>query len=47
MSEEKCSKCGAEMRRYAVGFPNERVWVKVCTNCIKLKLSNQIQNIDF
>jgi len=43
MSQVKCPKCGAEIVSYAVGFPSEKVFVTVCTNCVKLKLSNQIK----
>jgi peptide methionine sulfoxide reductase MsrB len=41
MSQVKCPKCGAEIVPYAVGFPHEKVFVKFCINCVKLKLSNQ------
>jgi len=43
MSQVKCPKCGGEMVPYAVGFPHEKVLVKLCTNCVKLKLSDQIK----
>jgi len=43
MSQMRCPRCGAEIVPYAVGFPNEKVFVKVCTNCVKLKLSNQMK----
>jgi hypothetical protein len=43
MSQVKCPKCGAEIVPCAVGFPNEKVFVKVCTNCVKLKLSDQMK----
>ena len=43
MSQVKCSKCGAEIVPCAVGLANEKVFVTVCTNCVKLKLSNQIK----
>jgi hypothetical protein len=43
MPQVKCPKCGAEIEPYAVGFPHEKVFVKVCTNCVKLKLSNQMK----
>jgi len=45
MSQAKCPKCGVGIVPYEVGFPHERVCAKVCTNCIKLKLSNQIQHL--
>jgi len=43
MSQVKCLKCGAEIVPYAVGLPHEKVFVKLCTNCVKLKLSDQIK----
>ena len=43
MSQVKCPKCGAEIVPYAVGFPHEKVFAKLCTNCVKLKLSDQIK----
>ena len=43
MSQVKCPKCGAEIGPYAVGFPHEKVFAKLCTNCVKLKLSDQIK----
>ena len=43
MSQVKCPKCGAEIVPCAVGFPHEKVFVTVCTNCVELKLSNQMK----
>ena len=47
MSQVKCPQCGAEIVPYTIGFPHEKVFAKVCTNCIKLKLSNQIKSLRF
>jgi hypothetical protein len=43
MLQVKCPKCGAEIVPYAVGFPQEKVLVKLCTNCVRLKLSDQMK----
>ncbi len=45
MSQVKCPKCGAEIVPCEIGFPSEKVYVKVCTNCVKLKLSTQIRTL--